>query len=271
MDLKKKPTPPNKTSDYWTIVIDAPINEKNPNATGEAKEFLTTVLTTLNNSTIYPFIASIIHDRDIKPTGELKTIHAHCFIDTPTKPTKKELLDTLSELLNVDRNLITIEATNNEFLQVQYLIHKNDQMKAQYEASEIITNNENELLKRLATTYESNDPTQALFVNKTLTDLINDKGLDFAKKYLPIFNQIKKEQAQAHTEITIREELGEFYYYYDIIELNLTNLIEEILKTIPKELLSKSINEKIKAINEALSKIHEHRSNFEETFYLSIK
>lgn len=208
-------TPPNKKSKHWAIVLNAP---KEKASRDEAQDFLMTVLQEhFKYNKIYPFIASIIHDRDTTLTGELKTIHAHIFIDTPEQPTKRALLDALSELTGVSEDLFTIEATNSDYLQVQYLTHKNDKLKTQYKPSEIITNNEKELQKRYDKQYQNQDPQEAILASRTLSELMNAKGLDFAKKYQSLFNQIKREQEEGLRELNYKELCDLVYYHFDIM------------------------------------------------------
>lgn len=248
-------TPNNKKSKFWTIVLNAP-KEKVPS--NEARDFLTAILSQLNDTTIYPFIASIIHDRDTTLNGELKTIHAHAFIETPTQPTKRALLEELGELLSIDTDLITIEATNSDFLQVQYLIHKNDKLKTQYEAIEIKTNNENELQKRLSKEYQSKDPAKAIFTSPTLTALIENIGLELANKYRNTFNQVKQDQQKTTNEQTYRMKLQELLYLIDVLQININQLLEgcelatteEIRNKIKLDTLRNEIEQVFKSIRE---------------------
>lgn len=186
-----------QTANWWMAVINAP-QEKS--TLDEKRAFLSILTDTIKSYTEYPFSASIIHDKDIEINGELKTIHLHAFIDTPSKPTKRQLLSELSNLLNIDKDLISLTPTNNNYLLVQYLTHKNDKLKTQYDKSLIITNNEEELSKRYKKTYrkplDEDELQEEIFVSSTFTDLIKKVGLENAKKYQNCFKQVKQEQEQ---------------------------------------------------------------------------
>lgn len=181
---------------HFMAVINAP-NEK---STQEQLQFLNANLLQINNTTNYPFIASIIHDKDIEINGELKTLHAHIFIDTPLNPTKRQLLNDLSKELNIDKDLISLTPTKSDFLLVQYLIHKNDKLKTQYNRENIITNDSEELEKRLNKIYRKplneEELQNEIFISNTFTDLIKKIGLENAKKYQSCFKQVKQEQQQ---------------------------------------------------------------------------
>lgn len=150
----------------------------------------------------------MLHDKDLTETKEHKTIHLHAFIElfeTSKQPTKTALLNELSNLLEIDKNLISIEKTENDYLGVQYLTHKNDKSKYQYDYSNIKTNNETLLKQKYFTIYQKpNDIMTDILNCKTLTELMTAQGITIANKYRNTFNQIKTEQQQDYSSLESR-------------------------------------------------------------------
>ena len=88
------------------------------------------------------FYAFILHDKDINElTGELKRPHIHIYVKTYNRTRRLTYLKLLSRNLEIDPNRITIINADNEILRIQYMIHKNNPDKYQYESDHIITNN----------------------------------------------------------------------------------------------------------------------------------
>lgn len=82
-----------------------------------------------------PQYAWIIHDKDIDhDTGELIESHAHAYIEFPNPRSYK----SVAEILNVQENMVCKVIDKNGIL--QYLIHKNQPDKFQYDYSEIHSN-----------------------------------------------------------------------------------------------------------------------------------
>ena len=187
----------NIKSKQWLLVINTDTNKKAPNDYESLKGYLSVI----TNSNYFSFVSSIIHDKDILENGENKRIHSHSFIELHEKTTKKALLDTLSNMLDINITCLSLEPTNNDFLGIQYLTHKNDTSKHQYDYDLIITNDIDKLSKRYNQTYKTEtDLTQEIFNCKTLTELIENTSLNFANSHRAIFNQIKQEQ-----EINVKE------------------------------------------------------------------
>lgn len=145
------------------------------------------------------FVATIIHNQDHLDNGELKTIHAHAVIDTPSKSTEKQVLTMLTNLLQVNANQVQINGSNNDYLPVQYLTHKNQPNKTQYEFNLIKTNQEAMLQARYEQDYISKEERQLhlemdLIESRTLLDFMKKQGVEIANKYRNLFIDIKKEQ-----------------------------------------------------------------------------
>lgn len=169
------------------------INEKAPNELEALED-------KLNDCAIFNFYALIIHDKDITSKGNLKTKHLHLYGEKPSQIALKTLLNELCDKLNLNKEQISIDKTTNDFLYIQYLTHKNDPNKHQYDFNDIKTNNEAELLCRYSKVYKKplteEDIENAVFNSQTLRELTQSIGLDLTKKYQSVFNQIQKEPYQ---------------------------------------------------------------------------
>lgn len=85
----------------------------------------------------YYFI--ILHDKDTNEHGEIKKPHFHIVMKTRKRITLGGLLRELSELLKIDKTVISARKTINETASIRYLLHLDYQDKHQYAPSEILT------------------------------------------------------------------------------------------------------------------------------------
>lgn len=90
-----------------------------------------------NNSVVYSFI---LHDKDVDDLGEKKTKHVHIVYEKSERLRLSTELNNLCKHLSIKAQLISIEKCTNYVGSMQYLIHKNNASKYQYDANEIITN-----------------------------------------------------------------------------------------------------------------------------------
>ena len=189
---------PKQKYNIFTCVINADKKSTNP---AEELELLQNTLTEIQS-----FVATIIHDKDLTDNGEPKTIHMHAYIETNEKHTKKQFIDILSELLQIDKQKISVDGTKSNVLMLQYLTHKNQPNKAQYEVDRIITNNKELLNERMNTRYKTkeqknNDLLADITNCKTILELADKQGIETANKYRNTFNQIKQEQKQDYQSL----------------------------------------------------------------------
>lgn len=201
--MAQNETPMNKTSDKWFLTINPP-KEK------PTREILEGYMSSITSYFRDGFNASIIHDKDKHEDGTPKTIHLHCFIETPSKPSKKALLSDLMELIDIKADQVGILATNSPILLVQYLIHQNHPSKAQYNEELIETNNATVLNERLHTKYEETTASQELLAIETLKDLIDKKGVEFARKNKTLWKDLREEQ-KTHYDIELELERANEY------------------------------------------------------------
>lgn len=235
---------PKQKYNIFTCVFNADKKSTNP---AEELELLQNTLLT----DIFSFVATIIHDKDITDNGEPKTIHAHAYIETNEKHTKKQFLDMLSELLKIDRQRISVEGTKSSILMLQYLTHKNQPNKAQYEDDRIITSNKELLAERMNTQYKTKEQKDNELKNdiknyKTILELMDKYGVDTANKIKGLFNQIKQEQKQDYQSLIKEIDLykiilGKIYKLLN--EPYITNQENELRDSILKIFDNYSLNQ----------------------------
>ena len=195
---------PKQKYNIFTCVINADKKSTNP---AEELELLQNTLTEIQS-----FVATIIHDKDLTDNGEPKTIHMHAYIETNEKHTKKQFLDMLTELLKINREKISVDGTKSNVLMLQYLTHKNQPQKAQYQVDQIITNNKELLTERMNTKYKTKEQKQNDLLNdiktcKSIIELAEKQGVETANKVRNLFNQVKQEQKQDYQSLVKEIEL----------------------------------------------------------------
>ena len=83
----------------------------------------------------------ILHDRDVKENGELKTPHFHLVLWFKFKSCYKQyVIDYLSQLLNCSPEIISVEPMRDLTISLRYLTHIDDEEKYQYSDDEVKTN-----------------------------------------------------------------------------------------------------------------------------------
>lgn len=87
-------------------------------------------------------IIAILHDKDIKENGELKTPHYHVMIILRPKErtTEQHIRKLIMLALNCEEDLISSAVCRNIRLTYGYFLHFNDTSKTLYSSSEIFTN-----------------------------------------------------------------------------------------------------------------------------------
>lgn len=174
---------------WWAVVFD----EKENSLISELDYFQTQLL----DYSGFAFVATIQHDQDTKTDGTPKRNHIHAVLQTESI-TKHTLLGILADEFHYDKAQISIVPTNSPLLSVQYLTHKNDPNKHQYDFGAIKTTN-NELLSQLYNAiYEKPEDKeakmlQALRDSETIYAFAEQFGIDNANKYRALFKDLKSE------------------------------------------------------------------------------
>jgi len=87
--------------------------------------------------------AFIMHDKDLDENGEQKFLHIHMALVMSKRnkdyPKLCTILNELSKECEIDGQSIQIDEMTSENGSIQYLIHKRDPQKAQYEESDVVT------------------------------------------------------------------------------------------------------------------------------------
>lgn len=209
-----------KTSNFIAVINDIERSKTN----------MLKTLKNLSKLNDLAFYAYIIHDSDKLSDNTLKTLHAHIVFITYQKQTKQQALSMLSNCLEIDKKLISLEITNNVSLCVQYLTHKNDQNKHQYNFKEIATNDANKLESLYNQVYRSILTEQDIFEylksSETTTELIEKIGLDKALKYDRLFEKIRAEK---------KENIKKLLERYEAIRNLYSSLLTAIENTLTEE------------------------------------
>lgn len=152
----------------------------------------------------------IIHDRDITETGELKRPHIHLVVELKSRVRFTTMLSRLSYYCKIAENCISLQDIKNISKIVQYLTHKNNSDKYQYNDSEVDTNN----WERYNYLVMSNDKvaltTEELFDiidnAKDVRELVRKLGIDLYMKYARVIDLLWKEK---------KEHFKQSYYFGD--------------------------------------------------------
>lgn len=134
--------------------------------------------------------AIMIHDKDVKEDGEVKTHHAHVYICANDARGTKGWIDALSLAFRLPPNYIRVEPTNNPTGAIRYLRHLDDKDKYQYPAEGVITNDLEmckkaweAVPKRSLASFSKED----LLGCQDLEDLLDLVGNNFYSKIKPIW------------------------------------------------------------------------------------
>lgn len=177
----------NTKSTQWLLVLNSKIKEPQESLIRELEAFQSSLI----NYNRFKYVFTIIHDKD-----QEKTTHTHAYLTLYDAITLKDLLNELSELLNCNKEQISLEPTNSDYLGVQYLTHKNQPEKEQYTIDKVKTNNQEELSRRMAEKYQSEQDViiEALNTSDTMNELLKKISLADAKKYQSIWTTLLKER-----------------------------------------------------------------------------
>lgn len=83
---------------------------------------------------------TILHDKDYNDEGELKNPHYHLLVQLKVRTRAKTILNRICDILGCDSVNVQIEEVHDFISCIQYLVHKNDTNKFQYEVKDIQSN-----------------------------------------------------------------------------------------------------------------------------------
>lgn len=140
--------------------------------------------------------ALILHDKDIKDTGERKTKHLHIVYQLSKRTRLGTEIRYLSKQFAININAISIEKMNNFVGSLQYLIHKNEPNKYQYRYSDIYTNIEpkelNLYLEMEVKAFSWEYLKEVLQECENVIEVIDKIGLNYYRLYRGVIADIKK-------------------------------------------------------------------------------
>lgn len=144
--------------------------------------------------------AYICHDRDINEDGTPKERHYHILITFE----REKSLQWIRKHIASDQNTLS-QPINDLGSAYEYLWHKNDSKKAQYDQGEVITDS-HEYWKRYTSEEITGEDKNEMFVNDLMAE--DYKPLEMAKKYGRDFIRYFKQYNEFR-------ELFKGYYNYD--------------------------------------------------------
>jgi hypothetical protein len=141
--------------------------------------------------------AFIYHNKDINDNGELKKAHYHIIIYEHKRTYCSTILNKLVELLGVNPLAITIDKCVDIQGAIQYLIHKNDKEKYQYNELDIVSNIDNDELINILTS-ENNSLSidrliQICFEERNRINIMRRIGLGYYHLYRNVITDILNE------------------------------------------------------------------------------
>ena len=137
--------------------------------------------------------AYIFHDKDTDNDGVIKRKHLHLVLECPTRRRVSYYIKHLAMMFGVDRSQVQVEVSNNFDWDIQYLIHKNNPEKYQYDGTDIITNmSRSELDERMLTVVHKEVTAKFIFDTvkscKTKSQVIFRLGLGNANIYKSVID-----------------------------------------------------------------------------------
>jgi len=152
----------------------------------------------LENTDIYAYI---LHDLDIlDETGEQKRAHVHVYFEGKTCRRLLANLNGLADALGYNNDQISIEKATSIEGCVQYMVHKNNPEKHQYDRREIVTNLTDQqidgIMSRERVQVSLSAFMSAIASSNNKYQLIEKVGLEVYKEYrlvlLDLWNDLKR-------------------------------------------------------------------------------
>lgn len=145
------------------------------------------------------FYCFILHDNDTKEDGTLERKHYHISIQLNNPYSKTTIINDMAAKLLINKNCISSRKVKDFVKSTQYLIHKNDKDKFQYDILDIWTNDTNEEFKIMfesVSSYEIDIDYLITLVNKSndLSTIYKELGLKKARTYRSIIMDLWKDK-----------------------------------------------------------------------------
>lgn len=145
------------------------------------------------------FYAFILHDRDVNESGEIERKHYHVVIKLNNPYAKSTIINDIASKLLINKYCIGSRKVRDFVLMVQYLIHKNDKDKFQYDLMDIWTSDTNEEFKIIFDGVSQYDLDIKYLIElvhscTSLSDVYIELGLSKSRTYRSIINDLWKER-----------------------------------------------------------------------------
>lgn len=152
-----------------------------------------------SNEDTYTYWVFILHDKDVNELGELEREHYHLVIKCNNVMAKKTVINDIAKTLLVNVNCISCRPVINMVKSVEYLVHKNDDLKYQYDLLDLYSNDNNETLNIIIegkSQYDIDIDNLINLVNKSrsLTQVYTCIGLSKARTYRSIIVDLWKDK-----------------------------------------------------------------------------
>ena len=137
----------------------------------------------------------IIHDKDVKENGEIKNKHLHIVCELKERKRLSSLLNIICDYFKYKNpNGIEVDKVISWECCIQYLIHKNDLDKYQYDRKEVISNIDyNELCIIFDSTNQNISMDYLIYLCSTrnnMLDIMRALGLGYYTKYRNVIRDI---------------------------------------------------------------------------------
>lgn len=153
----------------------------------------------LNDNESILFYAFIKHDSDFDEYGEKERNHYHLVLRLKNQYSKTTIINDIAQKLLINKNIISCRKCLNFVLSVQYLVHKNDKDKYQYDLMDCCTNDSNEFMNCIInniSSYEIDIDYLIKLINcsDSLFTVYKELGLKNACTYRSIITDLWKER-----------------------------------------------------------------------------
>ena len=153
----------------------------------------------LRNNDVVQFYAFILHDKDVNVSGEIERPHYHIVVVLKNPYSSKTVLNDIVSKLFINRSCVGTRKIFDFVLMCQYLIHKNDKDKYQYDLLDIWSNDVDELFSILydgTSQYDMdiNYLIELVHCSNTLRDVYKTLGLKKSRTYRSIIVDLWKER-----------------------------------------------------------------------------
>ena len=175
----------------WCIVINLP-NEKSElfNSPNLTIDILKLLIDYYKGCKCY----LILHDKDKKEDGELKTLHLHCVLLLEKRRSKENIINDISTKLKIPPNCVSVDDCRSIQGSIRYLVHYEEADKYQYPLEDIKSNDKKYNKYFL-------DIDDYLLECESLKDFVKDFGVDTALKYSGLYDKLLKERNETPEQL----------------------------------------------------------------------